>query len=143
MAKAFTKLPDDFLDRISRLGDKTDEIIPRVLDVGGEVMAEAVRSNLRAVVGSNTKFVSRSTGQLQSALGVSGARLDRNGNFNVKIGFAENRSDGVSNAMLANILENGKHGQPPKPFLRPARSQSKNAVIQTMKSKLEEEIDNV
>ena len=143
MAKAFTKLPDDFLDRISRLGDKTDEIIPRVLDAGGEVMAEAVRSNLRAVVGSNTKFASRSTGQLQSALGVSGARLDRNGNFNVKIGFAENRKDGVSNAMLANILENGKHGQPPKPFLRPARSQSKNAVIQTMKSKLEEEIDNV
>ena len=143
MAKAAYKLPDDFLDRISKLADKTEEIVPRVLDAGGEVMAAQVRSNLASVVGSGTKFPSRSTGTLVSALGVSGARVDRNGNYNVKVGFAENRRDGVSNAMLANLLEHGKKGQPPKPFLRPARVAAKEPALAAMKAKLEEEIDKL
>ena len=38
--------------------------------------------------------------------------VDRDGNHNIKVGFAEPRSDGGSNAMLANIIEYGKSGQP-------------------------------
>lgn len=46
MAKVEIKLPEDFLLRLSRLGDKTDEIIPKVLEAGGEVVEEKVRANL-------------------------------------------------------------------------------------------------
>lgn len=63
--------------------------------------------------------------------------------FFFKVGFSEPRSDGGSNAKIANILEYGKYGQPPKPFLKPARSQSKNACIETMKAKLQEEADGL
>lgn len=35
MAKAIFKMPDDFLMKISQLGEKTAEIIPRVLKAGG------------------------------------------------------------------------------------------------------------
>lgn len=143
MAKASFKMPDDFLQKVSALADKTDEIVPRVLEVGGEVVAAQARSNLQSVIGKNTKYPSRSTGKLARSLGVSGTRIDRNGNHNVKIGFAENRRDGVANAKLANLLEYGKHGQPPKPFLRPARAASKNAGIAAMKAKLEEEINKL
>ena len=141
MAKANWKMPDDFLDKISRLGDKTDDIVPRVLKAGGEVMLKRVKSNLRAVIGSGTKHKSRSTGELANALGVSDARLDRDGNHNVKVGFAEGRSDGKSNAMLANIIEYGKHGQLAKPFLKPAKSAAKAETIAAMTQKLDEEID--
>ena len=140
MAQAAFKMPDDFLERISTLGDKTDEIIPRVLEAGGEVMLTKVKSNLQAVIGSGTKYESRSTGELSDALGVSGARIDRAGNHNVKVGFSEPRRDGESNAKIANILEHGKHGQKPKPFLKPAKSAAKDACIEAMKAKLEEEI---
>jgi len=143
IAKATMKMPDDFLERVSKLGDKTDEIVPRVLETGGEVMLAQVKSNLQSVVGSGTKYPSRTTGQLASALGVSGARINRNGDHTVKIGFAENRRDGKSNAKLANILENGKHGQPPKPFLRPARAAAKGATIAAMVRKLDEEIEKI
>ena len=105
MAKAEFKLPEEFLLKISRLGDKTDEILPRVLEAGGEVVLDKVRENLQAVVGRDTKEASRSTGELVSALGVSPAKIDRDGNYNVKVGFAEPRPDGKSNAMIANILE--------------------------------------
>ena len=43
MAKADVKMPDDFLLKLSKLGDKTDEIIPKVLESGGEVVLERVK----------------------------------------------------------------------------------------------------
>ena len=154
MAKATYKLPEDFLIKVSRLADKTDEIVPRVLQAGGEVVEKKVRSNLQAVIGSGIKEESRSTGELVGALGVSPAMLDRDGNFNVKVGFDEPRRQQNAavrkrsykertNAMIANVLEYGKHGQPAKPFLKPAKSASKNACIEAMKAKLESEMGGV
>lgn len=140
MAKMEYKMPDDFLQKVSALGDKTDEIIPRVLEAGGEIALEKIRANLNAVIGRNTKEPSRSTGELANALGLSPAGIDRNGNLNVKVGFSEPRSSGDSNAKIANIIEYGKHGQPPKPFLKPAKTVSRAPVINAMKQKLEEEI---
>ncbi len=143
MAKATWKLPEDFLIKVSRLNEKTDEILPKVLEAGAEVVETKVRSNLQSVIGSGTKEPSRSTGQLLSALGTSPAMQDRDGNFNVKVGFAEPRSDGNSNAKIASVLEYGKSGQPPKPFLKPAKSASKNAAISAMKEKLEQEVESL
>ena len=143
MAKVDMKMPDDFLLKLSRLGDQTDTIIPKVLEAGGEVVLDKVKSNLSSVVGSGTKEKSRSTGELERSLGLSPALMDRDGNFNVKVGFAEPRSDGGSNAKIANILEYGKHGQPPKPFLKPARTQSRSACIEAMKAKLRKEVDGI
>ena len=143
MAKVDIKMPDEFLEKLSKLGAQTDEISERVLEAGGEVVLAKIRSNLSAVVGKDTTVDSRSTGELERSLGMSKARVDRNGNHNIKIGFAEPRSDGGSNAKIANILEYGRHGQPAKPFLKPAKSSSKSACEAAMKQKLEEEISKL
>jgi HK97 gp10 family phage protein len=143
MARATYKLPEDFLLKVSTLAEKTDEIIPKVLKEGGEVVKAKVKSNLQAVIGNDTKLPSRSTGELIDALGVSPAGIDRNGDYDVKVGFDEPRSDGESNAKLANILEYGKSGQPAKPFLKPAKTASRNACIEEMKRKLDEEISKI
>lgn len=129
------KMPDKLLGKLSKLEKNTDMIAERVLEVGGEVMLKKTRANLSIVIGSGTKYESRSTGELEEALGATPVKVDKNGNHNIKIGFAEPRSDGKSNAMIANVLEYGKHGQPAKPFLKPAvsssRSQCKKAMIDT------------
>ncbi len=143
MAKAIFKMPDDFLMKISQLGEKTAEIIPRVLKAGGEVVEVKVKSNLQSVIGNGTKEESRSTGELVSALGVSSARQDRDGNFNVKVGFSEPRKEGKSNAMVASVLEYGKHGQPPKPFLKPAKTASRKACVDAMIARFEEEVRKI
>ena len=143
MAKVDIKMPDEFLEKLSKLGAQTDEISERVLEAGGEVVLARIRTNLSSVVGRDTKVESRSTGELERSLGMSKARVDRNGNHNIKIGFAEPRSDGGSNAKIANILEYGRHGQPAKPFLKPAKSSSKSACEAAMKQKLEEEISKL
>ena len=139
MAKADFKLPDEFLTKLSRIGGDMDSVAEKVLQVGGEVVLDKVRSNLEAVIGSGTKYKSRSTGELVQSLGLSPVKLNRDGNHDIKIGFAEPRSDGGSNAKLANILEYGKHGQPAKPFLKPAKTASKAACIRKMEEVLAEE----
>lgn len=144
MARMEIKMPEGFLLKLSRLNEKTDEILPRVLEAGGQIVLERVKSNLSAVVGKGTKEPSRSTGELESVLGLSPANPKRDGSgWDIKVGFAEPRSDGNSNAKIANILEYGRHGQPPKPFLKPAKTQSRKACVETMKSKLDEEVRKI
>lgn len=140
MAKADIKIPDEFLEKLAHLTQDEDGMAGRVLTAGAKVVEARVRSNLAGVIGRGTKEESRSTGQLLASLGTSSVKLDRDGNHNVKVGFDEPRRDGDSNAKIANILEYGRHGQPPKPFLKPAKSSSKAAAIEAMKRKLEEEV---
>ena len=143
MARVDVKMPDEFLERMSRLGSSFDSIAETVLEAGGEVVLEKTKSNLASVIGSGTKYDSRSTGELESSLGLTGVKMDRNGNFNIKVGFSEPRRDGGSNAQLANIIEYGKSGQPAKPFLKPAKSASKKQCIEAMKQAFETEVEKL
>ena len=143
MAKVDVRMPEDFLLKVSKLAEQSDVIIPKVLEVGGEVVLAKVKDNLRSVVGKGTKYPSKSTGELVSSLGVTSAKQDRKGNYNVKVGFSEPRSDGGSNAKIANIIEYGKHGQPARPFLKPAKSKSRKQCVEAMATKLEEEINSL
>ena len=143
MAKVNVKMPEDFLLKLSRLGDKTDEICEKALNAGGEVVLAKVKSNLSSVIGKDTKTDSRSTGELERSLGLSPVLIDDNGNANIKVGFREPRSDGESNAKIASIIEYGKQGQPPKPFLKPARTSSKKACVKAMVEALEQEVKNL
>lgn len=140
MAKVTVKLPEDLLIKFSKLASNSDAVAQKVLEAGGEVVLAKVRSNLSSVIGSGTKYDSRSTGELERSLGLSSVKLDRNGNHNIKVGFSEPRSDSESNAKIANIIEYGRHGQPAKPFLKPAKSSCKTACLEKMKQVLESEV---
>lgn len=143
MAKMKAKMPDDLIAKLTRLGSRTDEVCESALKAGAEVAEKAISSNLSSVVGRNTKHLSQSTGQLEKALGVSPVKVDGKGNYDIKVGFNEPRTTGESNAKIANILEYGKANQPPKPFLKPAKSKSRKDIINTMKDTLEKEMENI
>lgn len=143
MAKVDVKMPEEFLLKLSRLGSNMDVVAEKVLEAGGEVVLEKVQHNLAGVIGSGTKYPSKATGELVGSLGLSPVKPDKAGNHDIKVGFAEPRSDGGSNAKIANILEYGKHGQSPKPFLKPAKTTSRAECIQTMKDTLEAEVEKL
>jgi HK97 gp10 family phage protein len=140
MAKVDIKMPEEFLKQISRVGNDFDRIAESVLESGGEIVLAKTKSNLSSVIGKGNKYESRSTGQLEAALGMTPVKMDRRGDHNIKIGFSEPRSDGTSNAKIANIIEYGQHNQPAKPFLKPAGRASKSECISTMQKKFEEEV---
>lgn len=157
MAKMEIKMPDDLLSKISKLGDKTDEVTKAALKAGADKALPYFQESLHNVIGTDLKShkgKSRSTGELESSLGVSPAKIDREGNANIKIGFNEPRrvqraAKGkrsyytATNAMLANALEYGKHGQPPKPFFKPAANRAKRAARAEIIRKFEEEIEKL
>ena len=154
MAKAVIKMPEEFLLKISKLGNKTDEVIEKTLKTGGEIVLSAVKSNLQSVIGNNLKYKGRSTGELVSSLGFSHVDIDNKGVHNVKVGFNEPRRNQyvakrkrsyytITNAMIANVIEYGKSGQSPKPFLKPAKNKSRKPCIEAMKATLESEMENI
>lgn len=143
MASIKFKMPDDFLDKIKNLGNNTDEVISKVLQAGAEVVESEMKNNLQGVIGKGTKQPSQSTGQLLASLGTAKVMQDRDGVFNVKVGFAENRNDGKSNAMIASVLEYGKSNQQAKPFIKPALKKCQDACINAMVRTLEEEVSKL
>ena len=88
MAKVDVKMPEEFLLKLSKLGSNTDAIAEKVLEAGGEVVLNKVKSNLASVVGKDTKYKSRSSGELEGALGLSSTKPDKNGNAYGKHGTA-------------------------------------------------------
>ena len=154
MARCTIMLPDEFTKKTERLADQTDTIIQKALEAGGKVVLDKVRGNLRAVIGKNLKYKGRSTGELLSSLGLSPVKVDNNGIHNLKAGFNEPRRRQSAakgkrgyytstNAMVGNVLEYGRHGQPAKPFMKPARSASRKQCIEAMQSVIESEVNQI
>lgn len=143
MARVDVQLPEDFLMKLSALADKADEIIPKVLETGGGIAKDKVKSNLSEVVGKDTKNPSKSTGELEKSVRLTPVRLTSKGDYIIRVGFYEPRPDGKSNTMVASILEYGKSGQPPKPFMKPAKITTKDTIISAMQSKFEEEVNKI
>ena len=139
MARASIKMPTALMDQLAKAAEKTDRAIPKALEAGGKVVFEKMQANLRGAIGKDTKYKSRSTGKLLAALGVSPVKVSDGGVYDVKIGFSEERGN-ANNAMLANLLEYGKHGQPPKPILKPTRASSRKPCIEAMQNVLNEEL---
>lgn len=138
MATLKVKLPDDLMIGLERLSKQTDEVVKKTLEAGAEVVEEKARANLK------NSLKGESSGQLLDALGISPVKPnDKLDGWDVKIGFAEPRKDGKSNAMVANILEYGKKGQTAKPFMKPAEDATKAKARAKMKQVFTEEANKI
>lgn len=139
---------DDFSKKLAALGSHTDEILEKAMSAGAEAALPIVRAELQGAIGGDTKVQSRSTGELVDSLGISPVMVNNNGITNVKIGFSEPRRHQyaakkkrsyytVTNAMIANVLEYGKSGQPPRPWLKRAKTKA----TKVFRAKAQEIID--
>lgn len=143
MAKMQIRLPNAFIDSLGAASLVLETSADEVLEAGAAVVESRMRANLTGAIGRATKQASRSTGQLLGALGTTSVRANSQGDHNVKVGFAENRRDGRSNALIANVLEHGRSNQSARPFLAPTRSQTRRGAIQAMKTVLTAKIEQV
>lgn len=139
MARTKITMPEKTLKQIEHLSSQTDELADDALKAGAKVVKPIMRANLQASIGRG-EDTSRSTGQLVASLGVSPVKTDGSGNHNIKVGFAENRSDGRANALLAVILEYGSSTRKAHPFLNKTKNATKTGVVEAMKAKLESAI---
>ncbi|MDR1240271.1 MAG: hypothetical protein LBK29_00095 [Oscillospiraceae bacterium] len=167
MAKFDIEFPDEFLQELKNMEIKLrKQLIEDILWSGAQAAFPIVKSYLGKSIGcgksalgygkrvssagqikfggiKSAKFI-RSTGQLMNAFGISPVK-EGGGKWNIKVGFAENRNDRKSNAMIANILEYGarRHNQPTRPWLRPAVKASEKIAIEKMTATFEKEFGNI
>ena len=150
MAKrsAVIRFDNDFSKKLAALGAHSDEILEKAMAAGAEAALPTVRECLQSVIGRGNKYPDRSTGEMVNSLGTSPVKVDSKGVVNVKIGFNEPRKrqyiskktgnpTEVTNGFIANVLENGKHGQPPRPWLKRAKTQA----TKVFRAKAQEIID--
>lgn len=135
------QLPEKTLKQIERLASETDEFAGDILKAGAAVVLPIMRANLQASIGKG-EDTSRSTGQLVAALGISPLGVTKNGDYNVSVGFAENRDDGVVNALLANLLEYGSTTRAAHPFLNKTRNTTKNSAVEAMSEEIRKHLKN-
>lgn len=135
MAKAEIRLPNDFLDALEAASNQIDQIAGDALQRGASIVEPRVRSNLTGAITPG-----KGTGQLLAALGTSPVGVTRQGNLNLKVGFSEGRRDGVSHAKIATVLEYGSTRQVARPFLAPARAQSRKPTLDAMKAVFSERL---
>ncbi|WP_459589100.1 HK97-gp10 family putative phage morphogenesis protein [Corynebacterium camporealensis] len=143
MARVQIRLPNTFIDSLDAASRVLEASADDVLKAGAGVVEPRMRANLAAAIGRATTMPSRSTGQLIGALGVTSVKVNSRGDHNIKVGFAENRRDGRSNALIANVFEHGRSDLPARPFLAPTRSQTRRGAINAMKTALMARIEQV
>ena len=144
VARGSYKMPDEFLEKLSRLNKRFDEIAPRVLEKGAEPVVEKAKDKLSLRIGQDTKEDSKSTGELLKSIETTKPVQDKDGNWKLRVGIPTTKdSKGVSNALKAAVIEYGKSGQPPKPWLKPTKRASRKACIEALKKALDKEIDKL
>lgn len=137
MAKISFKMPEEFIKRIEALSDNREAVITKCLEAAGEIVEKEVKNSLYDVLSPEER-----NGELINSLGLTPAMIDKNGVYNVKIGFSGMRGDGKKNALVGAILEYGtKDGrQPPRPYMKPAKNRSQKAAIEAMIKTFDEEV---
>jgi HK97 gp10 family phage protein len=131
-------MPTGFLAQVNSIDSKLEPVAREALAAGAEVVVKALRERLQEVIFDGDRNYNKSTGELVAALGVSQMRLDRNGNYDVKVGFMEPRSDGEVNAKIANIMEYGTSKRPARPFLAPTKAKKGRACKEAIRRVFEE-----
>lgn len=132
MAKAEILFPSGFLEAVDSLENGFPALAEEMLDAAGAVIEAEMKKRLEGVI---EDVDGRSTGDLVAALGVSPVKVDRDGNYNIKVGFREPRRDGQVNALIANVIEHGiklEYGsskRAAKPFLKPTRSAARRPAV--------------
>lgn len=150
MAKFEAILPTEFMNKIDKLEKNLTKILNEAIEAGADKACDdVVRPSLQNAV-KNTS--GQSTGELVRSLGVSPVRVRSDGFRNAKIGFNEPRLHQPkvkaprsykvqTNAMIANVLEYGRQGQPARPWLRNSKKKAQKVFEDTAIQVFDEKVD--
>ena len=159
MAKMTFKAGDDYMLKLSRLGARSDAIAKKALYAAADIVTDAVRDNLESLptdryryLEKDEKFTGVPSGlkrDLLDSLGITPVDTDKNGDWNVKVGFdgygsfpTKKYTKGVPNQMLARSIESGSSVRVKTPFVRPAVRATKKAAIGAMQKVIDQAIND-
>lgn len=137
LAKFSVKGIEEYALKLSKLGDKADEVTKKAVYAGAKVIADEIHKNLTETLSGE------STGDLESSFGITPISQDKKGNWNCKIGFDGYDKAGVPNQLKARVLESGSSRQKKRPFVRPAVRAKKNEALKEMGAVIDSELSKI
>lgn len=159
MAKLTVQQPTELQAQISKLGKQHDPIMEKCLEAASKPVKQETLRRFDAVVGRPQvvnsphgrlyNYGMRSTGALRRSIGIAPVKVDKKGDHDIKIGFADavEPKTGIRCGYLAAIIERGVlHGarkQPPRPFIKPAERASKAASMAAFEKTFDEEVSKL
>lgn len=135
-----TKVPVELMNKLNALSDDIDNIEDKMLAAATDVLKPEIENNLRKVIRSGYE-----TGALAASVSVKKKRTSKEkANIiyfkgTVKRTFKNGKTRTVRNNLKAAVLEYGKQGQPPRPFLRPAVNAKRMEMAEAMERIFESE----
>lgn len=141
--KVDVKLPTDLMQQLQHLSDNIEDIEGKMLDNATDVLKPEIEKNLKQAI--TGKYA---TGELESSVAVKKKRTAKEKSNTVYFKgttirqFKNGKTQKVRNGLKATILEYGKNGQPPRPFVRPAMNAKRAEMIRVMEEIFDREVLN-
>jgi len=139
VARVKVDLPDEYIRKLNELGNKVDGAAERILLAGANAVMPEFIQNANRVIGHNTKYKSRTKGNLIKSITTSHYKISKYGNYYIRLIF-DGEQDGISNNDLAYIIEYGKSGQPAKPFIEVTKRKTWKQCNAAMLAQLKKEL---
>ena len=160
MAIMTFKSGDEYALKLSQFAGRTPEIAKKALHVAAGIVADEVRKNLTALPEDKYRYLRDDeafTGvpksqkkDLLDSLGITPIGVDKNGDWNVRVGFdgygsmpTKKYKKGVPNQMLARAIESGSSVRKKTPFVRPAARAKRAAALEAMRKVINEAINDM
>ena len=158
----FSKLRDYEL-MLGKIGDASKDICGAAIYEGAKIIADEVKANLvslkavsdgdaiRAAKKEEATYITYSAKKgLMKSFGVTPMQKDRDGIYNVKLGFdgyndvkTKKWPKGQPNQLIARACESGSSAMIKQPFLREAVRKTKKKAESRMAEVLDEKIKNI
>ena len=120
------------------MADHADELAEAALKAGAGVIADAVRANIETL----PERTGRTKRGLQKGLGVTPVR-NRNGTWDIKVGFDGYNEGGRPNQLMAALFESGSSKLKKHPIVRPAVTKAKDEAVQAMVDAADQKINEL
>lgn len=154
MANITFKDGEEYLIRLGRLSDQSEEIIKKAIYPAADLVANKIRENLQAEINDPSsaavskkslykKKGQKSTGDLLDSLGITPIRKDGKGYWNEKIGFDGYDRKGVPNQLKARAIERGTSKMRERPFVKPAVASTGKQAQELMRQVVDEETKKI
>lgn len=151
---------EDYLLKLTRLAERSDETMRRMVYAGADVMTDAIRAKIsrlpeipRGEYGTRDQMLTGITPEqkegLLDGLGITPIRHENDG-FNAKVGFegynktrTHQYPKGQPNALIARSLESGTSFRQKQPFVSEAVRESRKQTVNAMQSVFDEDTKNI
>lgn len=148
------KAGDEYALKLSKLQAGSDEIAKKAIYKAAGIVANEIKKRLKENIVDQASVAKKSgadfknkyyepTGELEYGLGIASIKLDKNGNWNTKIGFDGYDERHVPNQLKARVMESGSSALKKRPFVRPAVNSKKAEAQAEMGRVIDEEIEKL